>query len=279
MQWLTSCISTTLVLVLLGLVVFSVLTTRRITDSIRETLVVTLRLKEGITKEETHRLQDTLQACRYTFDVVYVSKDEALQEHTQAMNTDPAEFVGFNPFFATMELKLKADYANTDSLLWVSQELGAMPEVFDVTYPSNLIDELNANVRKVNWMLLGLAALLLFVSFGLINNTVRLHVYSQRFLIHTMKLVGAKWSFIRRPFLSRSLRMGIVASILADGVLLGGIRFLLKLDPALTDYITPFNQLVMAMSVLVMGLLITLLCAYFSVNRYLRMRAGDLYEM
>lgn len=279
MQWLTSCISTTLVLVLLGLVVVSVLTTRRITDSVRETLTVTVRLKEGITAAEAHRLQDSLQVRRYVYDVVYVSKDEALQEHTQAMNTDPAEFVGFNPFFATMELQLKADYANTDSLLWVAEELKATPEVFDVAYPGDLIDELNDNMQKVNWGLLALAALLLFVSFGLINNTVRLHVYSQRFLIHTMKLVGARWSFIRRPFLTSSLRMGVVASLLADSVLLGGIHSLLRLDPTLAGYIPLFNQAIMCVCVLAMGMLITLFCSYFSVNKYLRLKAGDLYEV
>ena len=125
--------------------------------------------------------------------------------------------------------------------------------------------------------LIGLAALLTFISFALINNTIRLAVYSKRFLIHTMKLVGASWSFIRRPFLTHNLWVGVLAAMMADAVLLGLAYMLVKYEPQLIEIITPSTLLAVLASVFVFGVIITWMCAYISINKYLRMKAGELY--
>ena len=147
----------------------------------------------------------------------------------------------------------------------------------EVSYPQNLIDSVNRNIQKVSLFLLGLAALLTLISFALINNTIRLAIYSKRFLIHTMKLVGASWSFIRRPFLVRNVWIGVLAGIMADAVLLGMAYILVKYEPQLIEIITPNTLLIVMASVLVFGLAITFLCAYISINKYLRMKASALY--
>lgn len=147
----------------------------------------------------------------------------------------------------------------------------------EVNYPQDLIDSVNRNIQRVSMFLIGLAALLTFISFALINNTIRLAVYSKRFLIHTMKLVGASWSFIRRPFLMRNLWVGVLAAMMADAVLLGLAYMLVKYEPQLIEIITPSTLLAVLASVFVFGVIITWMCAYISINKYLRMKAGELY--
>ena len=147
----------------------------------------------------------------------------------------------------------------------------------EVSYPQDLLDSVNRNIQKVSIFLLGLAGLLTLISFALINNTIRLAIYSKRFLIHTMKLVGASWSFIRRPFLIRNLWIGILAGLMADVILVALAAMLVKYEPQLIDIITPNTTLIVMTSVLVFGLVITSMCAYISINKYLRMKASALY--
>lgn len=147
----------------------------------------------------------------------------------------------------------------------------------EVNYPQDLLDAVNRNIQRISILLLGLAALLTLISFALINNTIRLAIYSKRFLIHTMKLVGASWGFIRKPFLVRNLWIGILASVMADAVLLGMAYLLVKYEPELIDIITPSTLLWVMLSVLLFGIFITWMCAYISINKYLRMKASTLY--
>jgi len=151
--------------------------------------------------------------------------------------------------------------------------------VSDVTYQVDLMDSVNRNLAKLNILLLVLAVLLTFISFSLINNTVRRSVYSRRFLIHTMKLVGASWGFIRRPFMKQGLMVGIIAAVLAIAVLGGGIYALWYYEPGILTIITWRELVITAVAVLVFGLVITLTCSYISVNRFLRMPAGELYKI
>ena len=197
----------------------------------------------------------------------------------EAMGSDPSEFLGMNPFVATLELQLKSDYANRDSLIWIAKELSSNPKVTDVAYQEDLMDKVNMNLKKVSLVLLALAVLLTFISYSLISNTVRLGVYSRRFLIHTMKLVGASWGFIRRPFMRDGMIVGIVAALLACGVLGFGVWWLYRYEPNLTGIITWQVLAITGAAVLLFGLIITLLCSYISVNRFLRMRARDLYKI
>ena len=261
MQIFTSCISTALVLVLFGLVVFFVQVAHRLSDSVKEDLVVSVLLSDEAG-------QDAIQT--YTRE---------MKEHIEEMGTDPEEFLGSNPFSPSLEVHLKADYANSDSLSWITRDIKSQPIVLNVVYQKDLIDSLNQNLQKVSLVLLILAALLTFVSFGLINSTVKMSLYANRFLIHTMKLVGARWSFIRRPFLARSFWIGLISAILANGVLIAGIHLFVHYDPVLENIITLHMVAIMGGAVLLAGILLTLTCSYFSVNKFLKMKAGELHEM
>lgn len=279
MQVFTSCISTALVLILFGLVVFFVQVAHELSNSVKEDLVVSVLLSDEAGEDAIQAYTLEMQQKQYIKKLDYISKEQALKEHIQEMETDPEEFLGSNPFSPSLEIHLKADYANSDSLSWITRDIKAQPVVLNVVYQKDLIDSLNNNLQKVSLVLLILAALLTFVSFGLINSTVKMSLYANRFLIHTMKLVGARWSFIRRPFLSRSFWIGLTSAILANGVLVTGIHLFLRYDPVLENIITLNMVLIMGGAVLLAGILLTLTSSYLSVNKFLRMKAGELHEM
>ena len=279
MQVFTSCISTALVLILFGLVVFFVQVAHELSNSVKEDLVVSVLLSDEAGEDAIQAYTLEMQQKQYIKKLDYISKEQALKEHIQEMGTDPEEFLGSNPFSPSLEIHLKADYANSNSLSWITRDIKAQPVVLNVVYQKDLIDSLNNNLQKVSLVLLILAALLTFVSFGLINSTVKMSLYANRFLIHTMKLVGARWSFIRRPFLSRSFWIGLTSAILANGVLVTGIHLFLRYDPVLENIITLNMVLIMGGAVLLAGILLTLTSSYLSVNKFLRMKAGELHEM
>ncbi len=279
MQVFTSCISTALVLILFGLVAFFVQVAHQLSNSVKEDLVVSVLLSDEAGEDAIQVYTREMQQKRYIKKLDYISKEQALKEHIQEMGTDPEEFLGSNPFSPSLEVHLKADYANSDSLSWITRDIKAQSIVLNVVYQKDLIDNLNNNLQKVSLVLLILAALLTFVSFGLINSTVKMSLYANRFLIHTMKLVGARWSFIRRPFLSRSFWIGLTSAILANGVLLTGIHLFLRYDPVLENIITLNIVLIMAGAVFLAGILLTLTSSYLSINKFLKMKAGELHEM
>ena len=279
MQVITLCISTTMVLILLGLVVLSVLTAHNLSNYVKENLTVTVMLGDTVSVNDAHRLCRDLYHRPYARNIDYVSKEQALKEQSEAMGSDPSEFLGVNPFVATLELQLKSDYANRDSLRQIAEELRRNPKVSEVAYQEDLMDKVNVNLKKVSLVLLVLALLLTFISYSLISNAVRLGVYSRRFIIHTMKLVGASWGFIRRPFMVDGLIVGIVAAVLACGGLAAGVWTLFQYEPNLTAIITWQVLVITGISVLLFGLIITSLCSYISVNKFLRMRAKDLYKI
>jgi cell division transport system permease protein len=234
-------------------------------------------LNEEVSKNEVDRIIGYVEAQRYTKDVHYISKEDILSEQTASMGLDPTEFLGYNPYTASIEVKLKAEYANTDSIIPIKNRLMRYTQIREISYPSELMDNVNSNIRKISILLLALALALSMISFALINNTIRLTIYSQRFLLHTMKLVGANWAFIRRPFLMRNLGIGLASGVLANSLIAGCIYLLLHYEPQM-GYLFAWQTLgIVGGSVMLFGVLITLLCAYFSINRFLRMKAGDLY--
>lgn len=273
------CISTTMVLILLGLVVFFVLSAHNLSAHMKENLTVTVMLKDSVTVNDAKLFCRSLYHRPYSRNIDYISQEEAQREQVKELGSDPTEFLGFNPFPATLEIQLKADYANRDSLKWITKEIKKDNRVSDMAYMEDLMDRVNANLSRVSIILLVLAVLLTFVSFSLISNTVRLSVYARRFVIHTMKLVGASWSFIRRPFLKQAVGVGIIAAILANGVLGAGVYGLYLTQPGVSDIVTWEVLAVTAASVLLFGIVITMLCAWLAVNKFLRMKAGELYKI
>lgn len=262
----------------MGLVIICALTARRLGDSVRQSLAVTVMMTDDASNEQAAKFKKQLEKHQWVKDITLITREEALKEQTEAMGQDPTEFLGQNPFTPSLELHLEADYACTDSLLWISKRLKSHNLVSDVIYQKDLVESLNRNLHKIAYILLGMAILLGLVTLVLINNTVRLSVYARRFIIHTMRLVGASWGFIRRPFMLRALWIGLAAGILAGAVLLGGVHTLLQYDPSMLEYVTVESICITLASVLVFGLLLTLLCTFISVSHYLGMREGEMYE-
>lgn len=279
MQVVTLCISTTMVLILLGMVVFSVLSARNLSAHMKENLTVTVMLKDSVTVNEGHMLCRDLYHRPYSRNIDYISKEQAQREQIRELGSDPTEFLGFNPFPATLEIQLSADYANRDSLVWIAREIRQDARVSDLTYMEDLMNKVNRNLSRISLILLVLAVLLTCVSFSLISNTVRLSVYARRFVIHTMKLVGASWGFIRKPFLKQAVGVGVMAALLANCVLGGIVYGLYVMQPGVEEVVTWEVMAVTAVSVLLFGILITLLCAWLAVNKFLRMTAGELYKI
>lgn len=277
MQFITGTISTTLMLVLLGLVVFTWYVARELSEYMRENINLTLVLKEGADAAQTDRMKLQLEAMPQVKEVNFISSEEALKEQSELLGTDPVEFIGFNPFSPSFELKLNALYVQTDSIEALESQLRELPLVSEVEYQKALIDNINHNIGVIGLLLVGLALLLLFISFALINNTIRLMIYAKRFLIHTMKLVGASRSFIRRPFMVRSFWQGLLAGLLAVAVLCALAYWVVTYEPDMLQVITLQVLMVVAGTVLVMGLLITMVCTFFSINKYLKMNENTLY--
>ena len=279
LQVVTLCISTAMVLVLLGLVIFSVLMGRNLSSYVKENLVVQVMLEQDVTNPEGLQMCKRLKARPYVKGLTYISKEQALQEATHDLGTNPSEFAGVNPFQPSIEITTQADYANNDSLKWIAKELKSYSRVTEVSYQHDLIEQVNNSLTKISIGLLIVAALLTFISFSLINNTVRLGIYARRFSIHTMKLVGASWGFIRKPFIKRAVSVGVVAALLADGFL-GGCLYAWSLHEAELVNVLGWQELaITGGSVFLFGIIITALCANISVNKFLKMKAGDLYKI
>lgn len=279
MQAVTLCISTTMVLILLGMVVFSVLLARNLSNHMKENLTVTVMLKDYVTAKQVNSLYRDLRHRPYAHRIDYISKEQAQKEQIKELGSDPSEFLGFNPFSATLEIQLRSDYANRDSLKWIVKEIQKDTRVSDIAYMEDLVDQVNYNLSRISIILFVLAILLTFVSFSLISNTVRLSIYARRFIIHTMKLVGASWGFIRRPFLKNAVGVGLIAAFLANIVLGACFYGLYLTQPGILTIVNWEELVITACAVFLFGILITFLCAWLAVNKFLKMTAGELYQI
>ena len=216
---LTSVISISLVIFLIGVTTTLLLMSSELSITVRENITMSVVLKEDVKAADVQKLQKTIDAQPYCKSTQYIDKETASKELAKELGQDPVEFLGFNPLLGSIEMNLNADYANTDSISQIEASLRRMPEVKDVIYQEMLVDAVNKNVQKVSAVLSIFAILLILISYALISNTVRLSVYAKRFLIHTMKLVGATGPFIRRPFLVQGAVTGLVSAIIAMGML------------------------------------------------------------
>ena len=276
-QVLTLCISTTMVLVLLGLVVASVMSARNASVYMKENVEVTVYLNDTLTVDAGNALAKQVGTRPYAKQVKYFTKEQMCQKMAVEMGVDQAE--AWNYMAAEMDIQIKAPYANSDSLKKVTDELLKDQAVIDVTYPKDQIEGMNRILQPLMTALLVLAGLLIFICYTLINNSVQLSIYARRFSIHTMKLVGARWGFIRRPFLKKAIAVGVVSAVLAC-VLLGAVVFwLYKFEPGAVNVVTTSVLITTGVAVFIFGFVIMVLCTLLSVNRFLRMTAGELYKI
>ncbi|MDD4609337.1 MAG: permease-like cell division protein FtsX [Bacteroidaceae bacterium] len=276
-QFVTASISTTLVLILLGCAILTVLTAQHLSVFMKENFTLSIYLESSAKKTEIYKFQKQLNAKDFVHSTHYISKEDALKEQTKLMGTDPSDFLGTNPFNSTIELHLKSEFANPERVKTIQKNLLENKLVDEVSYSDEVMDLLNNNFKRISFILLLLASMLGLISFALINNMIRLTIYSQRSLIHTMKLVGASWGFIRRPFLIRNFWIGFLSALLANGFLLAAVHTIFSLEPQLKMIITTETILIVVGSIFLFGLLITFLCAYVSISKYLRMKSSTLY--
>ena len=279
MQWFTSFVSTTLVLLLLGLVVLFGLSAHELSRTVRENFTVTLLLDDDLDLDDARSFQARIDALPYARSTTLITAEEALREETERMGTDPTDFLGGqNPYTASIEMNVVSDYACTDSLLWMQKELRDMWQVSDVVYQQDIIENLNRTLQRATLVLAVLAVLLIIISVVLVNNTVRLSVYARRHSIHTMRLVGASWAFIQRPFLSRSLGIGLTAAAVAIALLLGGVYWARQQDVFIQELVSLPIIIWMVAVVLASALLLSVVCTWLSVNHFLNMRENELYK-
>ena len=274
----TSTVSISLVLFVIGLIVSLYLTTHYFTIKSKENISLSIILNDTISETDLSRLERYLNATEYTKQVVYISRDSALKEHIAAIGENPSEFLGYNPLSASLEVFLTSEYASTDSINSVIlPRLQIFDGITNITYQKEMIELLNNNINKLSLILSLIALVMLFISIVLINNTIRLSIYSKRFIINTMQLVGAKNSFIRRPFVRRSIINSFIATFLAL-LMLGGSIYLVQTQIGVAinlyqlEIITPVVVVIFFVS-----LIINYIATVAAVNRYLRMRTEQLY--
>ena len=276
-QTLSVYISTTLVLLLLGIMGILFVGGQSVSKKIKENFKMTVIIDSKAEEPAILKLQKSIDKKAYVLNCKYISKEDALNEAKESLGADPMELLGANPYEAEIEISLKEEFSNVDKMMEIEKELLRNKEVAEVIYHKGHIDSVNHNIQKVALLLLTLLILLTVISWSLISNLVRLSIYSKRFLLHTMKLVGATWSFIRRPFLLKNMWIGLVAGFIANA-LLGTILYLLQQRSPEIALLLPIKELaIVGGAVIVFGIIICTLCAFLSVNRFLRMCNNDLY--
>lgn len=276
-QTISVYISTTLVLLLLGAMGILFVAAQEVSKSVQDNLGVSVIMNNDAPEADILKLKERLDASGYTQAVKYISKEQALEEQKLELKADPVEQLGYNPYEAEIELTLKPEYANRDSLAMIEKSLLRNKEVKELIYQQELMDSVNEGIQKIGLTLLAFLAMLTLISWSLISNLVRLSIYSKRFLMHTMKLTGATWGFIRRPFIVSNMWIGLLSGVLANAMLAAGIYFLQQQEPVLAAYLPVDNLAVVGAAVILFGITICSLCAFLSVNRFLRMRNNDLY--
>lgn len=276
---LTSIISIALVLFLLGLIFLSGLLGNKLSVYVKENISFTVVLKDGQKEVDIQRMQKRLETFPYIKSIEYISKEQAAKELEEELGENPEAFLGFNPLQASIEVKLHSEYANPDSLQVIEKEISSYTSVSELLYRKDMMEMVHSNMARVALILFVLAVMLMAISFVLIGNTIRLLIYSKRFLIHTMKLVGATSGFIRAPFVRYNVVSGILAAILAMFMLTGALYFL---QNELTGFIQILDLPTLAIvysAVLVLGIALSVLATVMSVNKYLRTAGDKLYYM
>ncbi len=274
---LTSTISISLVLFLLGLIILLGLFANNLSTYVKENLSFSIILGENMKETQILSLQKRLESSAFVKSTTFISKEQAAKELEEELGENPENFLGYNPLLPSLEVRLNAAYANNDSITIVEKKIRQDSNVRDVMYRKDLLQMVNENLQKLGLILLILAVVLLTISFALISNTIRLTIYSKRFIIHTMKLVGATGGFIRKPFIWNNMGAGIIAAVIAISLLTGLLGYLSQEISNFWDLINIQMLVVVFVAVILLGIIISATATFFAVNKYLRMRVDNLY--
>ena len=276
-SYITTTISIALVLFLLGNIGLILLNANRLSTYVKENLGFTILIKDNVRDAEVKKLEKYLAATDYVKSVKYVSKDEAAKIMQEELGEDFVNFLGYNPLLASLEVKLYAQYANPEQISKIEREMLNIPEVKEIFYQKNVLSLVHQNIRKISLILGFFSLMMLLIAIALINNTIRLSVYSKRFLIRTMQLVGATHSYIRKPFLLNSIFYGFIGSVIAIFFLAGLIYYS---SQELKGFIG-FEVLdligILFGLVILTGMFISFLSTFFAVNKYLYIKTDKLY--
>ena len=276
-SYLTSVMSITLVLFMLGLVGILILNTKKLSDYVKENIGISVYLNDDTREVDIFSLQKILDSKKYVKETTYITRERAAEDFQKELGEDFVEFLGYNPLPSSIDIKLHADYANPDSCAVLEKELRSYPQVADVAYQKDLIYAVNINIRKISVAILIFSSLLFFIAFTLINNTIRLSVYSKRFIIRTMQLVGAHHYLIRRPFLLTGITQGVIAAFSAMLLLILTLIIAERQLEGLFSF-QDFRILGLLFAlILVVGVFLAWLSTLLSVNKYLNMKTDNLY--
>ena len=275
--YLSSVISISLVLLLVGVASMLLVNARSVSDYFKENMQVSVLMKDSVPEEKAAAFSESLLDERYIKTATFISKEQGQAELAELLGEDFVDIFETSPIPASVEITLDADYVSSDSLEVVKAEMSKSPLVAEVNYQGSLVDALNANLSKISLILAFFIGLMLFISYVLINNTVRLNVYARRFTIHTMQLVGATRSFIRAPFLVQSAFQGIFSAFIAIMALIVILFFLRNGFEQLFE-IFRLDLLLLVMGiVLASGLVICVTSTYFVVNKLVSLKKAELY--
>ncbi len=274
---ITSTLSVSLVLFILGIMTLLGVLANNLSVYVRENIGFSIVLKESVRDKQITELQNILEDAPYVKAAQYISKEDALKEVMIELGENPEEVLGVNPLQDAFEVRLKAEYTHPDSIVFIDNELRKNAYIEDIQFQKDLIQSVNDNIRSIGIILLSLAAVLMVISYVLISNTIRLTAYSRRFIIYTMKLVGATPGFIRRPFILSNIASGIIAAIIAILLLTGCVSYIVSEFDNFYTLITVDILLAVYGVVLLLGILLTAISAFFAVNRYIKMKRDDLY--
>ena len=276
-SYISSIISISLVLFTLGILGLHVISSQKLSNDMKENIGFTIYLNDSVSNADANYLKKLLDASTYVRSSQYYSKEDAASLMEKELGEDFISYLGYNPLSAFIDVRLKADYANNDSIPKIESWLKQFQQVKEVDYQKSLVNLVNENVSRLGLVVLAFGALMLFIALVLINNTIRLSVYSRRFLINTMKQVGATWGFIRKPFLLRSILHGLYASIIAIGLLSGLIYGIRNEVADILQIVEPYYIMGIFAAVTLVGIAINLTATLLAVNKFLRLNADDLY--
>ncbi|SMC43989.1 cell division protein FtsX [Cellulophaga tyrosinoxydans] len=270
-------LSISLVLFLLGVLGLLVLNTKKMADHFKEQITISVFLKDNAKQVEVDQLQKSLAMAEYTKSATYVSKEEAAEKHSEDIGENFQDFLGYNPLKNSIDVQLNADFVTPDQLEEIAKEINSKGYVDEVSYDKPLIGLLNDNVKKISLWILVASGVFTFIAVLLINSSIRLSIYSKRFIIKTMQMVGATKVFIRRPFIWTNLKLGVLGSVIAM-MCLGGVLYYINDNfPELGLTEDPIILLILFASVFVLGIFISLISTYFATQRFLNLRTDELY--